>query len=55
MILRLVGFGVLPAVAEAGAVLIDGGTDSGVMATAGRGRESLGSGFTHLGVVAGGP
>jgi len=51
---ELVGFGVLPAVAEAGAVLIDGGTDSGVMAIAGRARESSGSGFTHVGVVAGG-
>ena len=51
---ELVGSGVLPLVAEARAVLIDGGTDSGVMAIAGRAREGLGSGFTRVGVVAGG-
>jgi SLOG in TRPM, prokaryote len=48
---RTIGEAVGPAAREAGAVVVDGGTDSGVMQLAGRARAISGDGFPLLGVV----
>jgi hypothetical protein len=45
---------VLPVVAERGAAIVDGGTDSGVMRALGRAREALGGTFPLVGVAAAG-
>jgi hypothetical protein len=43
---------VLPAVADRGAVVVDGGTDSGVMRAIGRARSTTGADFALVGVAA---
>lgn len=42
----------IPVVEQAGAVLIDGGTDVGIMRLAGRARHQAAARFPHIGVVA---
>jgi hypothetical protein len=42
----------VPVLEEVGAVLVDGGTDSGIMALAGRARRQSGAAGLHVGVVA---
>ncbi len=44
----------LPAVIDAGATIVDGGTDAGIMRLLGRVRREAGAGVQQIGVVAGG-
>lgn len=42
----------IPVIEELGAILIDGGTDSGIIRLAGRARQRAGTQLPHIGVVA---
>jgi SLOG in TRPM, prokaryote len=49
---QLFAASLVPVLEKTGAVLVDGGTDSGVMALAGRVRRAAGASGRHVGVVA---
>jgi hypothetical protein len=49
---RIIGSALVPAIEETGAVLVDGGTNTGIMRIAGRARQRAGAQCPHVGVVA---